>query len=112
MAFTTITIAPGLDRRARRRARECGPPAVAARAEHDELLRRAGFTDVVRLDVTDAYVDTLRAWLHHRQRHATELARLGPPGAFEQRIHDQTVGLAATEAGLLRREMLSASRPT
>ena len=45
------------------------------------------------------------------KRHAEELATLDVPGVFEQRQADHRAQLAATEAGLLRRALLSATRP-
>jgi hypothetical protein len=110
IAFTTIHVSAGLSPAARRRAHRAGPRAVASRAAQAQLLEAAGFVDIDELDVTDAFVETQRAWLEARARHRDELAPLEPPGAFEQRAADLRAQLAATEAGLLRRSLLSAIR--
>ncbi len=110
IAFTTIHLAPDLPPASRRRARRAGPRAVASRASQARLLEAAGFGDVDELDITEAFIDTQRAWLDARARHRDELAALEPPGAFDQRQADHRAQLVATEAGLLRRAMLSAVR--
>jgi hypothetical protein len=48
------------------------------------------------------------AWLAETKPHAEELARLEPPGAFQQRQADRRMLLAAIHAGLLRRVLLLA----
>lgn len=110
MAFTTIHVAPDLSPAERRRARSAGPRAVASRLSQRRLLEAAGFIDIDELDVTDSFVTTARAWIDERARHRDELAALEPPDAFDQRQADHRAQLAATEAGLLRRSILSAVR--
>jgi cyclopropane fatty-acyl-phospholipid synthase-like methyltransferase len=110
MGFTTIFETPGLPPAARRRARSAGPRAVAMRSDHHRLLRSAGFTDVTEVDLTPAFRATAAAWLAESQAHATDLAKLEPPGAFQQRQADRWAMLAAIDAGLLRRALLLARR--
>jgi hypothetical protein len=110
IAFTTIHVAPDLSPAEKRHAHRAGPRAVASRAPQAQLLERAGFEDVEELDVTDAFLATQRDWIAARARHRDELAALDAPGAFDQRQADHRVQLAATEAGVLRRSMLSAVR--
>jgi hypothetical protein len=78
------------------------------RSDHHRLLAAAGFRDVTELDVTAAFAATAAAWLAETEPHATELARLEPPGAFAQRQADRRSMLAAIHAGLLRRVLLLA----
>jgi hypothetical protein len=78
------------------------------RSDHQRLLRAAGFRDITELDVTPAFAATAAAWLAETEPHAWELARLEPPGAFEQRQADRRAMLAAIRAGLLRRALLLA----
>jgi hypothetical protein len=108
MAFTTILESPGLGPAARRRARAAGPRAVAMRSDHRRLLSSAGFGDITETDVTPQFRATAAAWLAETAPHAQELARLEPPGAFEQRQADRRAMLAAIDAGLLRRALLVA----
>lgn len=111
MAFTTIHITPGLSSADARRARRAGPRAVGSRATQRRLLEASGFADIEEVDVTASFVDTSRAWIEERARHRDELAPLDAPGAFDERQADHRAQLAATEAGLLRRSILSASKP-
>jgi hypothetical protein len=111
IAFTTILVARGLGPAARRHARSVGPRAVASRARQAALLESAGFVDIDEVDITAAFIETTRAWIEQRAQHAEVLAAVEPPGAFDQRQRDHRAQLAATEDGLLRRSMLSATRP-
>ena len=111
IAFTTIHIAPDLSTADQHRARRAGPRAVASRATQRRLLEAAGFVDIDEIDVTGSFVDTSRAWIDERARHRDELAALDAPGAFDQRQADHRAQLLATEAGLLRRSLLSAAKP-
>ena len=108
MAFTTIHVAPGLSPAERRRASRAGPRAVASRRSQHHLLEAAGFIDIDEVDVTDSFVTTAGAWIEERGHHRDELAVLEPPGVFDQRQADHRAQLAATEAGWLRRSILSA----
>jgi len=80
------------------------------RSDHHRLLRSAGFTGVTEVDLTSAFRATAAAWLAHSEAHATELARLEPPGAFQQRQADRRAMLAAIDGGLLRRALVLARR--
>ena len=110
IAFTTIYLPSGLDPAARKRARQAGPRAVASRASQQQLLRSAGYIDIDELDVTAQFVETTRAWIDQRERHAEELAIVEPAGAFEERQRDHRAQLKATEQHLLRRGLFSASK--
>jgi hypothetical protein len=78
------------------------------RSDHQRLLAAAGFQDILELDVTPAFAASAAAWLAETERHAEELARLEPPGAFAQRQADRRGMLAAIDAGLLRRALVLA----
>jgi hypothetical protein len=110
LGFTTILEAPDLPAAARRRARAAGPRAVAMRSDHQRLLRAAGFQDITELDVTAAFRATAAAWLAESAAHAGQLARLEPPGAFQQRQADRRAMLAAINGRLLRRALVFARR--
>lgn len=60
--------------------------------------------------MTDSFIETAKAWIDERACHRDELAALEAPGAFDQREADHRAQLAATEAGLLRRSLLSGVR--
>ena len=78
------------------------------RSDHQRLLRAAGFRDITEIDVTPAFAATAAAWLAETEPHAEALARLEPPGAFEERQADRRSMLSAIRAGLLRRVLLLA----
>jgi hypothetical protein len=78
------------------------------RSDHHRLLRSAGFEDITEIDVTPAFAATAAAWLAESMSQADALARLEPPGAFEQRQADRRLMLAAIHAGLLRRALVLA----
>lgn len=111
LAFTTITVTPGLEPPARRRASRAGPRAVASRAGQRRLLESAGFRDIDDVDITSEFVETATAWLDERLAHADALMALEAPGTFEQRVKDQRALLAALGDGLLRRGLYAATRP-
>ena len=111
IVYTTIYISPGLDERAKRRARRDGPRAVASRTDQQHLLCSAGFVEVDELDVTAQFIVTTRAWIDERDEHADELIALEGRDVFEERQRNHRRQLAVTEDGLLRRALLAAVRP-
>jgi hypothetical protein len=110
MAFLMIHLPAGLSSADRARARASGPRAVDSRAEHDSMLRNAGFDVLVERDLTDASLDTARAWLHESDDLADELTRLEPAGGFDERQEDRRAMIAAIENGLLRRSQFVAAK--
>lgn len=110
-AFLTILVPPDLSASARREAAAAGPPSVASRGSYPSMLRAAGFTDIEEHDVTRAYLDTARAWLHAIEEAAHELASVEPPERVAERIARRHAGVAAIEDGLLRRSLLTGRRP-
>jgi hypothetical protein len=110
MAFLMIHLSAGLCSADRARARASGPRAVDSRAEHDSMLRNAGFDVLVERDLTDAFLDTARAWLHESDDLADELTRLEPAGGFDERQEDRRAMIAAIENGLLRRSQFVAAK--
>jgi len=74
-------------------------------------LRSAGFVDIDLLDVSAEFATTARAWLTEAETHAEALAVVDAPGACEERQRERRRQLAAIDDGLLRRGLLSATRP-
>jgi hypothetical protein len=111
IAYTTISTTPGLSPDERRRTQRAGPRAVASRSDQTQLLRSAGFVDIDLLDVTAEFATTARAWLTEAETHAEALAVLETPSGFEERQRERRQQLAAIDDGLLRRGLLSATRP-
>ncbi|MEX2247650.1 MAG: methyltransferase domain-containing protein [Dehalococcoidia bacterium] len=112
MAFYTIFVAPGLSPAGRRRAVDAGPPAVASRLDQGDLLRAAGFTAMEEADVTAEYLRIARAYLEANLRHEAGMRGLEGDVRYEERQRDRRKGVAAIEAGLLRRSLFVASVPS
>jgi len=110
LAFTTIHVADDLDPRQHRRAIRAGPWQVATRRPYPELVTRAGFHDVVAIDVTEEYARTQRAWLEANESRAGDLRRLVSSSEFEAAQADRGRARAAIEEGLLRRSLITATR--
>lgn len=110
MAFLTISLGPDLSAREHRRAVRAGPPAVSGREDSATLLRRAGFEAVSVTDVTDQYLHTARGGLLARDRLRDRLVQ-DDGAAFERDQRRRRSAVAAIEAGWLRRQLLTASRP-
>jgi len=110
IAYYTIHLADGLTPAQRRRAAAAGPNCVAARATQDALLRAAGFRDAVARDVTDEYLRLARAWRAARDRREPALRAVQGDAKFDEQRADNLAQIAAIEAGLLRRSLLTATR--
>lgn len=111
MAFTVIHLADGLGPSERRRARRAGPGQVAAREGYAAMTARAGFDDVVEVDVTPEYLVTKRAWWEATQKRADEVRGALPDGELDALQADRRFTLTAIEDGLLRRSLLTAVAP-
>jgi cyclopropane fatty-acyl-phospholipid synthase-like methyltransferase len=112
LAFTTIHPAPGLDARQRRRAHRAGPVDIATRADYPTLIARAGFAGIVQVDVSRDYATTQRAWYEANERHAEAIRRLTSDAEFAQSQADRRLTADAIAAGILRRSLFTAVRPT
>ena len=84
---------------------------MAAPGSYSALLRRAGFVDIVEEDVTGAYLETARRWLHHSDEMEPELAGLDLAASFDERQANRRTAIAAIEDGLLKRSRFVARRP-
>lgn len=107
IAYLTIVTAPGLDRAAYREAVRIGPPAVAARAPDDVLMRQARFVDVEITDVTTEFRSTARAWRTQFARHETDVKALIGEATWEERQASRADMLRGINEGLLRRVLVS-----
>ena len=110
-AFFTIHPAPGLSPSQRRRAHRDGPVAVAAHLPHRQLLQRAGFIDIEEIDYTAEFATVASAWIERNDHHHDHLVGLIGLADYEQRQRERRIQLRAIEDGLLRRSLLTATRP-
>jgi cyclopropane fatty-acyl-phospholipid synthase-like methyltransferase len=111
LAFTTIHVAPGLDDRQRRRARRAGPVGVATRAEYPTLIARAGFADIVQVDLTSDYATTERVWSKVAEQRAEAMRRLTSDAEFAESQANRRLASDAITAGLRRRSLFTARHP-
>lgn len=112
IAFYTIHMADGLSPADyRRTSRAVGTAVTSWRRTQEDLLRAAGFADIATTDVTREYTATARALLEGRSRYEPELRTAWGDVDFEDRQRRSELGVAAIEAGHLRRALLSARRP-
>lgn len=107
MAFQVIHTAPNLAERERRRAHRSGPWAVSSRHAPDELMRRAGFVDIVILDQTAQFRSTANAWITEWDDHRDALVALHGEAEFETRQQERRMQLLAVDDGLLRRSLVT-----
>jgi cyclopropane fatty-acyl-phospholipid synthase-like methyltransferase len=111
LAFTTIHISEGLEPPEHRRAVRAGPPHVESRRPYAELVAQAGFVDVVDIDVTADYARTQQAWYEAIESRGCELRKVVLDKEFELAQADRRLTTSAIQEGLLRRRMITASKP-
>lgn len=110
-AFLTIHPSPGLSAEHRRRAIETGPPGADCPDDLAGLVRAAGFREVDVVDVTGEYRDTQQAWMDQWEAHADHLETLYGAEMVRDRRGERRRTLAAIDEGLLRRSLVTATRP-
>ena len=76
-----------------------------------ELLRRAGFVDVIELDGTEEFRAVAMGWIDQWDEHRDALIKVYGEPEFQSRQHDRRLQLRAVEDGLLRRSLFIACRP-
>lgn len=79
--------------------------------EPEELLRAAGFTDILVTDLTRAFLETARAWYAGNAERERELRSIVGGPAFDQQQADRKGMIAAIEEGLLTRAFYVAAKP-
>ena len=110
MAFQVIHVSSELPERERQRAHRSGPWAVSSRHAPDELMRRAGFVDVVVVDQTEQFRSTAAAWVAEWDEHRDALVALHGATEFDARQEDRNVQLQAIDDGLLQRSLVVGRR--
>jgi cyclopropane fatty-acyl-phospholipid synthase-like methyltransferase len=110
MAYTTIYVAPGLERSDHRRAVSAGPWQVSARRPYGEMTEQAGFTGIVEIDVTDEYATTQQAWFDAHEARADDVRTLSSEEDFALAQADRRRALDAIRRGWLRRCIIVATR--
>ena len=109
MAFTVISIAPGLAAADRARAIECGPPFAATPVAYPTMLGRAGWALVDRIDLTAEYEAAHHRLLEEEQARADQLTELLGAAGLSERLAGRRTAIGVIAAGLLRRELFVAT---
>lgn len=76
MAFSVISIAPGLSSADHGRAVDSAPPYVEAECAYPELLDKTGWKVIDRIDVSGAYEETGKRYIREVQARADALSAL------------------------------------
>jgi SAM-dependent methyltransferase len=108
MVFTVIAPAPSLADAERRIAIESGPPFVDVPDDYAVLLSQAGWRLQERMDLTAAFLQSMRIDLEGMQARADALADLFGLDELTERMNRRQATIAAVDAGLLRRELFVA----
>jgi hypothetical protein len=109
-AFFTIHAAPGLTLSQRRLVSRHGPPAVATRRAHRELLEAAGFGEITETDYTDEFVTVTRGWIEQWDLHRSEMQAIWGADYVRDRQRRRRAYLRTVRAGLMRRSLFTARR--
>jgi hypothetical protein len=109
-AYYSIFVTPGLSKGAHRRAVRLGPRAVGAHRVQPELLKAAGFDEVVATDVTMAFLETARQWVRYAKKFECELRSTLGDALFDEQQTDRAEMIAAIEEGLLSRALFQGTK--
>ena len=108
MTFTTIALAPSLTAAERRIAMESGPRSMDSEEDYAALLGQSGWSLLERIDLTAAYLSSMRSELDGMKARASALAKVFGQDEFTRRMQRQQAAVAALDAGFVRRELFVA----
>ena len=105
MAFSVISIAPGLSEAGLETALANGPPYIETDIAYTDLLEQAGWRITDRIDITEDFVKTVRRVAEAQETYRTQLCELFGEAETAARITRLKERLAAREAGVHLREI-------
>ena len=105
MAFSVISIAPGLSEAGLETALANGPPYVETDIAYADLLEQAGWRVTERIDITEDFVETVRRVVEAQEAYETQLCELLGKVETAARMTRMKERLAAREAGVHLREI-------
>jgi len=108
MAFTVISVSPGLPVEQRRRAVENGPEFIESDVGYSDLLEQTGWKITNCQDITAAYAASCKRQLEADEAHTDELVTFIGRDEFSERAAGWRAKIAAIGDGLLRRELFLA----
>lgn len=110
-AFFTIHAAPGLTVSQRRLVSRHGPPAIASRRTHRQLLEAAGFDEITETDYSDEFVTVTQGWIDQWDLHRGAMEAIWGVDQVKVRQRARRGYLRTVGAGLMRRSLFTARRP-
>ena len=111
IAFFTIHAAPGLTVSQRRLVSRHGPPAIASRRTHRQLLEAAGFDEITETDYSDEFVTVTQGWIDQWDLHRSAMEAIWGVDRVKDRQRGRRGYLRTVRAGLMRRSLFTARRP-
>jgi len=108
MAFTVISIAPGLSAEDYRRAVQAGPLFKETSVPYPTMLGRAGWAITDHFDLSAEYAQSARHMLREEEARAGALARVLGEVEFSEMLARRRRTVQALDHGLLRRELFAA----
>ena len=105
MAFSVISITPGLSEAGLETALANGPPYIETDIAYPDLLEQAGWQITDRIDITEEFVKTVRRVAEAQETYRTQLCELLGETETADRMTRMKEGLAAREAGVHLREI-------
>jgi len=95
----------------RRRVSRHGPPALASRRAHRELLEAAGFDEITETDYSDEFVTVTQGWIDQWDLHRGAMEAIWGVDQVKVRQRARRGYLRTVGAGLMRRSLFTARRP-
>jgi SAM-dependent methyltransferase len=108
MAFTVISIVPGLNAVDYATAVTAGPPCVESDAAYEDMLGQSGWDIADHRDITGLYNRTLRGVYEQETSHRDALLELIGEAALADKLGRRERALNAVEGGLIRRDLFVA----
>ena len=109
-AFFSIHPAPGLTVSQRRLVSRHGPPAIASRRTHRQLLEAAGFDEITETDYSDEFVTVTQGWIDQWDLHRSAMEAIWGVDVVKDRQRRRRGYLRTVRAGLMRRSLFTARR--
>ena len=109
-AFFSIHAAPGLTVSQRRLVSRHGPPAIASRRTHRQLLEAAGFDEITETDCSDEFIKVTQGWIDQWDLHRGAMEAIWGVDVVKDRQRRRRGYLQTVRAGLMRRSLFTARR--
>ena len=102
--FSVIAIPEGLSKADYQLGLEYGPPDVEIKDGYPKMLKKSGWDVIEHVDLTEAYIISIKKMLAQEQAQFCELAKLQGEKAAEARIARRGLRVKALEMGVVGRE--------